>query len=1003
MRPHLIILGAGAAKGDEQPWGLQRVTLERRVIDWQLDAFASLAPEVSFVGGYDVEQVMKHFPNFTYHFNAEWETTGSATSLAIALAANEEIDEGNRDLYITYSDIMIRPALVGLMAGYGDDACLLALDTENKSSRRPEMFVYDNKPYEFVGLLRIPARLLPAFRQSILNNINALNAAHLSHLMNLVPTLSPELKSRMIIATGLWGHAEHGRSVARFILGTKAATLDRLKGRLRKSRILPLRYFKRTEWESSPDEIIHDVILEFKGQQSAIVRSSATDEDGFVKANAGRYHSELNVSLVAEDLRHAVEKVFSSYSAQDPDDEVLFQPQLDNVQASGVIFTRVLNNGAPYMVINYVNNGDTTAITSGSARDGIKLVISRSGKSEAIAKLPSTGRLALEAAAEIEKCVCHDALDIEFAINKNGEVLTLQVRPLMVGDAQQDRNKDEEIFGTLDAIENALKLLDSPPRGHLGSFNVWSVMADWNPAEILGLTPAPLAFDLYRYIITDHIWSIQRKESGYRDLKAWPLIRNFGGQAFVDVRASINSFIPASLPESIATLVIEDGLTRLRDHPEFHDKIEFEIVPTCLDFNFEKWEDRYKNLGIDEAGIGQFQAGLRDVTRTIIGQAQSYFSAAEALESEYANLEEYTPPFGDWLKRTLDICRDEGALIFAHLARAGFVAVSLLNSAVTKNLITEERRDALLASITTVGGMIATAAWSVKCGTLPRGQFVARFGHLRPGTYHLSTPAYHEAPEVYIDPIISKAQPPEQNEFGWTAEERTFLDASLNSTSLGVNADELLAFIRTAIAGREYSKFVFTRLLSQCLEQISKYCDSLEIPKPYRESLCLDDLMECSTQIWKHEILRANLISRAEEREKLHRLASLISLPPVILRHNDVYAFQSPVNRANFITNKRILAPLRILDVYETDQYSLEGCIVAIPSADPGFDFIFSLGVCGLITAFGGPNSHMAIRAAEFSIPAVIGIGSLEFENLEDGVMTEIDGQMRRWQQETIC
>ena len=56
---------------------------------------------------------------------------------------------------------------------------------------------------------------------------------------------------------------------------------------------------------------------------------------------------------------------------------------------------------------------------------------------------------------------------------------------------------------------------------------------------------------------------------------------------------------------------------------------------------------------------------------------------------------------------------------------------------------------------------------------------------------------------------------------------------------------------------------------------------------------------------------------------------------------------------------------------------NLAGAIVCIPGADPGYDWIFSQGIAGLITAFGGANSHMAIRAAELGIPAVIGAGEI--------------------------
>jgi phosphoenolpyruvate-protein kinase (PTS system EI component) len=46
-----------------------------------------------------------------------------------------------------------------------------------------------------------------------------------------------------------------------------------------------------------------------------------------------------------------------------------------------------------------------------------------------------------------------------------------------------------------------------------------------------------------------------------------------------------------------------------------------------------------------------------------------------------------------------------------------------------------------------------------------------------------------------------------------------------------------------------------------------------------------------------------------------------------------------------------------------------------VEQADPGYDWIFSHKIRGLVTKYGGSNSHMAIRCAELGIPAAIGVG----------------------------
>ena len=74
----------------------------------------------------------------------------------------------------------------------------------------------------------------------------------------------------------------------------------------------------------------------------------------------------------------------------------------------------------------------------------------------------------------------------------------------------------------------------------------------------------------------------------------------------------------------------------------------------------------------------------------------------------------------------------------------------------------------------------------------------------------------------------------------------------------------------------------------------------------------------------------------------------------------------------------------------------LEGRIAIIPNADPGFDWIFSRGIAGLITMYGGANSHMAIRMAEFELPGVTGVGELLFERLKEASVVELDCSARQ-------
>ena len=74
----------------------------------------------------------------------------------------------------------------------------------------------------------------------------------------------------------------------------------------------------------------------------------------------------------------------------------------------------------------------------------------------------------------------------------------------------------------------------------------------------------------------------------------------------------------------------------------------------------------------------------------------------------------------------------------------------------------------------------------------------------------------------------------------------------------------------------------------------------------------------------------------------------------------------------------------------------LAGKIVLIENADPGYDWLFSRNIGGLITMYGGVNSHMAIRAAEFGLPSAIGVGELLFGELASAEVIFLDCENRK-------
>ncbi|MDC0333786.1 PEP-utilizing enzyme, partial [Candidatus Pelagibacter sp.] len=112
--------------------------------------------------------------------------------------------------------------------------------------------------------------------------------------------------------------------------------------------------------------------------------------------------------------------------------------------------------------------------------------------------------------------------------------------------------------------------------------------------------------------------------------------------------------------------------------------------------------------------------------------------------------------------------------------------------------------------------------------------------------------------------------------------------------------------------------------------------------------------------------------------------------PDVINSPSDVYKFEVFEKKGNFITNKIIKSKIVYLVNSQFDK-KLKNKIVVIQSADPGYDWIFGYKISGLITQYGGANSHMAIRCAELNIPAAIGVGEDIFSNLKNSDKVFLD------------
>ena len=159
-------------------------------------------------------------------------------------------------------------------------------------------------------------------------------------------------------------------------------------------------------------------------------------------------------------------------------------------------------------------------------------------------------RRLIDATIDLEKKLKNNFLDIEFAVDK-------KLRPYLFQARNITSNKKWNIVSNKLINRNLLKcrlnlLKELKPRKKIfGKSTVFGQMPDWNPAEMIGVKPSLLSLSLYSELITDYIWSVQRENYLYQSVKPNPLMTNFLGCPYIDLRVDFNSFLPnmrASIP-----------------------------------------------------------------------------------------------------------------------------------------------------------------------------------------------------------------------------------------------------------------------------------------------------------------------------------------------------------------------------------------------------------------------------------------------------------------------
>jgi len=771
-----------------------------------------------------------------------------------------------------------------------------------------------------------------------------------------------------------------------FTFGTKAETLASLTSQLVLSKLLSQYYFSVQLWRDKPELIMQNIVDRF-GDKPLAIRSSAVGEDDESNTMAGAYDSILNVDAGKTlDLNNAIEKVISSYPGN-PLDQVLVQPMIEKVALSGVVMTHDIETGAPYYVISYDDEtGRTDTITSGQ---GISKTVLIYREYEPVLIESARVRTILNAVHELERICGSIPLDIEFALTPDGEIYIFQVRRIALHKTWHPVT-ERRTSRKLTFIENFIRQRSTRRNNLFGERTLLGVMTDWNPAEMLGATARPLAISLYRHLVTQHIWRKARQQMGYRVLPAAELMVIIDHHPYIDVRCSFNSFLPESLDDVISEKLINAWLNRLDLHPEYHDKVEFEIAHTCFEIDFENsFTKRFPGL-LSQEEFQQYQAALLGLTNQLLDTSeqgnlqQSLVKVNSLALLQQARLKTDLDNVVDPLQRAgelLDECQQMGTLPFACLARHGFIAEALLRSLVSAGALSSQRVESLKHSIHTITSDLVSDFQQATQDSQSLMAFMKRYGHLRPGTYDITSLRYDECRDMFNAQTSTTEKKQSKTEFEFTRDEQQRIDKLFEENALALTAEKLHLYITLAVKGRELGKFVFTRNLSDALHCMTRWGEENGLS---REDVSYLDWQEINASSLSPilDYQDRHFLDLAGTAEKSLRSALPLRLGYLLRDARDVYIIPLSRYEPNFVTTKSVTGETVQLDAKSSASQSLFNKIVCIRNADPGFDWIFTKGICGLITQYGGANSHMAIRCAEFGIPAAIGCGEQTFNRM---------------------
>ena len=332
---------------------------------------------------------------------------------------------------------------------------------------------------------------------------------------------------------------------------------------------------------------------------------------------------------------------------------------------------------------------------------------------------------------------------------------------------------------------------------------------------------------------------------------------------------------------------------------------------------------------------------------------------------------------------------EKGTIPFSVLARHAFIGKAILKSLVEVNILSPDEMNNLERSISTITSEFLNDLDYLSNKNISLSEFLNKYGHLRPGTYDILSNRYDQRKFNNFNNRQNEANQ-FKPDFCLSESQLIKLNKKMKEIGFNIEGNQLIKYITESSKARELSKFIFTKCLSDLLEIIAAWGKNTGLSREELSHLDIREILDSLHESTGRSI-EDDLRSISERRAKEYEITKSIKLPNLITRSSDLVIVPTLKDQPNFIGSQKVRGPIIFVSASNTEISTLNGCIVAIESADPGYDWIFTSNLLGLITKYGGANSHMAIRCSELNLPASIGCGDQIFERLDKFPFVELD------------